>query len=163
MGIEVTGRTAEFGRSLEGTQHGHLFVQTVHKHLDLLAQTGWGGRLSVCMGQQWNIAPLIGHRLEFSDQLVEHRMVHLNQRLFEAVGNGGIVDILRGQSEVDELFVGMQAEFIHLLFEQILDGFDIMVGCPFDLFDPQGVSFGKMAVNIAQGLQSGFVHPFELR
>ena len=90
-------------------------------------------------------------------------MVHLNQRLLEAVGNGGIVDILRGQSEVDELFVGMQAEFIHLLFEQILDGFDIMVGCPFDLFDPQGISFGKMAVNIAQGLPSGFVHPFELR
>ena len=45
---------------------------------------------------------------------------------------------------MDELLAGAQPQRIHLLFEQVLDGFHVVVGYFLDVFDLLGILDGKV-------------------
>ena len=162
MCVEVAGRAAELRRGRNRPQHRELFFEPVHEDTYLLAQFRGRCGLSVRMGQQRNLAPLLGQRNEFRDQLLEQRIVNVVGRLLEAVRNRGVVDILRGEPEVHELLERLQSQSVHLLFDQVLDRLHVVVGRLLDLLDPERIGFAEVAVNVAQLLHGGLVHAGEL-
>ena len=84
------------------------------------------------------IAPFVGHRREFAAQFAEQRQVDLRKRLFERQRNGGVVDVLRRESEVYELFPRSESERIHFLFHEVFHCLDIMVRGCLDFLDAAG-------------------------
>ena len=60
-------------------------------------------------------------------------------RLHHRERHGGVVDVLRGEAEVQELLEFGQAEFIEAAFQEIFHGLHIMVGLFFYLLDFQSV------------------------
>ena len=54
---------------------------------------------------------------------------------------GKVVDVLTGAREVKIFFLACQGSiFLKLLLQEVLDSFDIVVGCSFNLFDALSVS-----------------------
>ena len=72
--------------------------------------------------------------------------------LLHGKGHGGVVDILRGEAEVDELLEVGQAHLVEFMFEEVLHGLHVVVGGLLYLLDGEGVVVGEMTVDIAQGL-----------
>ena len=56
---------------------------------------------------------------------------------------------------MDELLAGAQSQRLHLLFEEVFDGFHVVVGRAFDLLDALGVGRREVAVESAQPLEGG--------
>ena len=140
MRVVVACRTTELGCDRAGLQRGELAFQTVDKHHYLLAQTGRRSRLAMCLGQHRYVGPLFGIGAELGYQFLYLRVVHLCQRLFDREGNGGVVDVLRSQSEMDEFLVCIQsAQTVELLFQKVFYGLYVVVGHALYLFDASGI------------------------
>ena len=103
MGIEVASSTTELGSDGRLLQSAQLFLKTVDIDHNLLAETCRRGRLPVGLGEHRNGLPLLGVVVKLFDQLFNEGIVDLLQSLLDREGHAGIVDILRGQAEVDEL------------------------------------------------------------
>ena len=150
VGVEVARSTAELGRHGQRVQLGDLLLQPLHVDHQLLAQPGRRGGLSVGAGQHGHVVPLGREVTQASLHLLQSRIEHLAQTLLQREGDRGVVDILRGEPEMDELLAGAQADFVHLLLEQVLDGLHVVVGDRFDLLHAAGVVRREVAVERAQ-------------
>ena len=77
MGVEVARGTAELGRQFAAAQGCELLGQAIDIDLNLLAQSGGGGRLSMCLRQHRHILPFPGVFLQLCDQFLDLRIKHL--------------------------------------------------------------------------------------
>ena len=161
VGVEIARRAAEFGRDGDGFQLVDLPVEPFDEDHQLLAQPRGRGGLAVRVGQHRDGVPLGGQRGELLAQFGQCRVADLRQRLLDRERNGRVVDVLRREAEVDELLAGAQPQRIHLLFEQVLDGFHVVVGRALDLLDALGVGRREVAVKSAQSLECGRADPFQ--
>ena len=114
-------------------------------------------------GEHRNVGPFGCPVTDFTDQLFEKRVVDIVHRIAQGGGCCGVVDILRGEAEVDELLVLFQAESVHLLLDEVLHRFYVVVGPFFDLFDPEGILFREVTVEVAKFFEMGRVHALQLR
>ena len=105
VGVEVTRGTAEFHRDGRAAQQLQLLVQAVGEDLYLLAQTCGRGGLTMCLGQHGHVLPLLGILGELSNELLDERIIDLLHRFLDAQGHTCVVDVLTGETEVDELLV----------------------------------------------------------
>ena len=105
MGIEITGGTAELGRHGNLFQRFQLLLQTIHEDHDFLAQACGGSRLSVSLSEHRHILPLFRIVGELLNQLFHLRNEHIGQRLFHGKGHAGVVNVLGGESEMDEFLI----------------------------------------------------------
>ena len=86
------------------------------------------------------------------------------QGLLEHHGDRGIVDILRGQTKMDKLLVGIHpADGINLLLNEIFDSLDIVVRHGFYLLHACGIRFAELLVDGAQGSKTALVKVGQLR
>lgn len=115
------------------------------------------------VGQQRNLLPFFRQRGQLGRQLLEQRIVDVVRRIAQARRNRRVVDVLRRQAEVHELAVSAESQLVELPLDQILDGLYVVVGRSFDLLDFQSVGSGKVAVQIAQFLESAPIHVGQLR
>ena len=163
MGVEVAGRAAELAADCHFVHRRELCAQAVGEDADLLAQARGRRRLAVGLGEHGNPGPLVGELLEDFDHLDEFRAVDVGDGLLDRHRNRCVVDVLRGQAEVDKLFILFEAEDVELLLEEIFDGFDVVVGDRFDLLDARGVGEREVFVNRAQRVENAVVDSGELR
>ena len=63
---------------------------------------------------------------------------------------------------MDELLVGRQPQLIEFFLDEILHGFDIMIGDLFDIFDALGVLQAEIQVNGPQGREVSGSEAFQL-
>ena len=151
MSVVVTGSSTELSCNRTSLQYGQLTVQTVSEHHDFFSQTGRRSRLSVSLGQHWDVFPFLRIRCQLVNQLLNLRIIHFFQRILDRQRHRSVVDILRSQSEMDELLVRFQtSQFIELFFDEVLYSLHIVIGHTFDFFDTLSVSFREITVNVAQ-------------
>ena len=126
---------------------------------------GRGGRggVAVGVGQQRHGVAVVGQFAEFRHEFVDGGVVHFVGGGLEAVGGRGVVDVLRGEAEVDEFTFVAQFQRVHLLLDEVFDGLDVVVGGLFDLLDAFGVAQREVLVDVAQGGVVSFVKVGELR
>ena len=163
MGIVVARGTAELGALRHRFEQGQLFFEAVAEHAHFLAQAGGGGGLAVGLGQHGDLLPLFGTGVEGVDHRLQLRDVDFRQAVLEHEGEGGVVDVLRGQPEMHELLVNIQsADSIKLLLDEVFNGFDIVVGDTLDVLDALCVGFRKFGVEAAQPWKQGRIKALEL-
>lgn len=113
-------------------------------------------------GEHGHLVPFGRHRRKPVAQGGERRQIRLFERLPEREGHGRVIDILRGEPEVDEFCVSAQPERFHPLFEEVFDGLHVVVGRGLDRLDALGVGQAEITVEAAQGLPCGRIDPLEL-
>ena len=151
MGVEIAGCATELGCHPTCLELVELTLQTIREHTDLLAQTGGRSRLAVGAGQHGNVFPLLGVGVQLVDQFLKHGDVHLLQRLAKHQGKRGVVDVLGGQSEMDELLVGVQSAYgIEFFLDEILDGLHVMVGDTLDVLHTGSVLLREILIDFSQ-------------
>ena len=92
--VVVARCAAELGCQRAGFEHGELLLETVGKHLDLLAEAGGRGGLAVRLGQHGNVFPLLRVSVELRDEFLNLRHVDLGEGVFEHEGERRVVDVL---------------------------------------------------------------------
>jgi len=85
-------------------------------------------------------------RHQFVAHLFDGGVVETRHRLLQRERNGRVVDVLRGKPEVNEFLVGFQSERVHFFLDDVLDGFDVVVGDRLDLLDALGVGGREIEV-----------------
>ena len=76
------------------------------------------------------------------------------QCLLQREWHAGVVDILRSQTEVDELLVGIQAsDLVEALLDEILHGLDIVVSDLLDVLDTLSAFLVEVAIDVAQAFE----------
>ena len=153
VGVEVACRAAEFGRHGDVVQHGELFLHAFDKDHELLAQRRGGGRLAVGAGQHRHVAPFVGEGGQFVAHLFDGRVVNPCHGVLERERDGRVVDVLRGEAEMYEFLVSSQPEAVHFFLDDVLYGFDVVVGDRFDLLHAPGVGRCEIEVQGAQGCE----------
>ena len=101
--------------------------------------------LAVCAGQHGNAGPFMSKTLELVDDHLKVRTDELTAgRKHQSVRS--VVDVFRGAAEMNE-FAGGSQMFIdgHLALDPVLNGFNVMVGGFFDVFDRLAVGNGEAA------------------
>ena len=75
-------------------------------------------------------------------------------RLSDHQREGGVIDILRGEPEVDELLLISKPEGIEPLLDEVLHGLDIVVRRTLDLLDTCCISAGEAQVDVVEVLDT---------
>ncbi len=75
----------------------------------------------------------------------------------------GVVDVLRGEAEVDELLPLREPQGVETLLEEVLHGLHVVVRNRFEILDLQGVLLGELLIDGGELLQRGGGNPRELR
>ena len=102
-------------------------------------------------GEHGHGFPFLGIVVQLFDELFQHGNVHLLQGLFHRERHAGVVDVLRGESEVYELLEGIKsANLVELLLDEVFHRFHIVVGHLLDVFHPLGIGHGEVLVDGAQ-------------
>ena len=105
VGVEVAGSTAELGSEGHIAQGAQLLLQTVDVDHHLLAKACGRCRLSVSAGEHGHVAPLLGVVVKLLNKLLQQGDVDIVDCLLEREGHSGVVDVLRGEPEVNEIEV----------------------------------------------------------
>ena len=150
MGVEVARGTAKLGGEGDALQLVELPPQTVGKDTPLLAQRGGRGGLAVGVSQHGYVFPFLSFGFEQVQQVTVGRQQHLRGAVFHAQRHTGVVDVLRGETEVDELFKVGEPHLVKLAFEEVFHRLDIVVGGLLYLLDGEGVLVAEVAVDVAQ-------------
>ena len=102
--------------------------------------------------------------MELLYQLLYQRVVDLFERLLDGEGHAGVVDILRGETEVYELFglSGKTAERTDFLLNEILDSLDVVVGHLLDVLHTLGVLDRELTIDVTQGFKQAVVEILKL-
>ena len=149
--VVVARCAAELGCQRAAVEHGELLLEAVGKHLDLLAEARGRGRLAVRLGQHGNVFPLLRVSVELRDEFLNLRHVDLGEGVFEHEGERRVVDVLGREAEMDKFLETFQAaDSVELFFNEILDGFHIVVRHAFDVLDAGGIFLRKLLVDAAQ-------------
>ena len=142
VSIEIARSPAKLRRNGRCLQHGQLTFEAIDEHHNLLAQTGRGCRLAMCLGQHRDSGPLVSISLQLGYEFFKLRIIDLVERILDRQGHGRVVNVLRRQSEVDEFLVSLQAaNAVKLLFYKIFHGFHIVVCHALDFLHAGSVSF----------------------
>ena len=149
VGIEVARSTTELRRQRSILQSTQLLFQTIHENLYLLTQTGGRSRLAVGLGQHRHLFPRLGIVVQLFYQLFHERIVHLLERFLYGKRYTGIVDILRGKTEMDELLIYAQHR-IKLFLDEVLHGLHVVVGHLFNILHPLSIGRREVNVDVAQ-------------
>jgi len=139
VGVHVARCAAKFGCERHAVEHLQLVVEALHEDIDLLAQMRRAGGLTVGLGQHRDVAPFFGHAFQFVDEVFQGGLHHQFVRLHHRERHGGVVDVLRGEAEVQKLLEFGQAEFVETAFQEVFHGFHVVVGLFFYLLDFQSV------------------------
>ena len=150
MGVEIARGATELGGEGYALQLVELTAQTVGEHAPFLAQRGGRSGLSVGVGQHGDVLPLLGFGLQKGKDIAVGGQQHLVVALLHGEGHGGVVDVLRGEAEMDELLQLLKAHLVELALEEVFHGFDVVVGGLFDILDGLGIIVGELAVDVAQ-------------
>ena len=163
VGVEVARGPAELGRERHRAQLRQLGVQPLDEDVELLAEAGRRGRLAVSAREHRDRLPLARLGVELLQNGGQRGLEHLGPGLLQRKRQSGVVDVLRGQAEVDVLAPGLQAELVELFFEPVLDRLDVVVGDFLDVLDPLGVGRVEAGVELAQPVEVPRVDAGELR
>ena len=101
-------------------------------------------------GQHRHVAPFVGEGGQFVAHLFDGRVVNPCHGVLERERDGRVVDVLRGEAEMYEFLVSPQSEAVHFFLDDVLYGFDVVVGDRFDLLHALGV------VHLRRGAQQNF-------
>ena len=116
------------------------------------------------LGEHGDVLPLVGEGFEAAEQLLCQGEEHLLQSLLNRKRCGGVVDVLRGESEVDELLEGSQSsDGVELLLDEVLHSLDIVVGDALDILHALGILLREVLVDGAQSGEMFFGECCELR
>ena len=162
VGVEVARGASELGRHGQGFQGVELALQAADEHHYLLAQASGRGRLPVGLGQHRDVFPLVGIAAQAVYHLLHFGAVDVGKGLAQRQGHRRVVDVLRRQSEVNELLVCRQAQAVELLLQEVFDGLDVVVGHRFDVFDALRLGAVEVGVYLAQALEAAVVDALEL-
>ena len=97
-----------------------------------------------------DVGPQAGTLLDGGENRLVAWQQHLLVTLLQEQRHGRVVDVLRGETEMDELLVGFQPQGVETAFDEILDSFDIVVCGFLYLFHLKGILLGEMAVDVSQ-------------
>ena len=115
------------------------------------------------LGKHRNVFPCSGILLQFADQLFYQRIHHLFQAFFYRKGNGGVVDILTRQAEMNEFFVGVQtADLVKFFLDIIFDGFHIVIRHLLNVFHALGTLFRQLFIDAAKAGKQSVVETLQL-
>ncbi len=146
--IIVTNSAVDFPQHFNAFQLTKLTLETVCHVRHLFTQRRRRCRLTMGTGKQRNIAVLHGQVFHGGDDLGPVRHDHFTACGFQHQCVRQVVDVFRGTGEVDELRNRMQRRvWLHLLFQEVLNRFYIMVGGAFDGFDARCIFHAKVADN----------------
>lgn len=110
------------------------------------------------MGQHGDVLPLLGHAVQGVEHLIELGQVDVLDTLHQAEGHRGVVDVLGGEAEVDELLVaGRDAHCVETPLYEVFHRLDVMVGGLLYLLDLGGLVLGHVAVDAAQSVEEAAV------
>ena len=158
MRIVVARRTTKLGCNLAGLQLVQLLRQTIDIHHHLLTQTCGRSGLSVCLGQHWDILPLIGILLKLSDEFLHLWIVHLVECILNAEWHRRIVDILTGQAKMNEFLVIFKvANFVEFLLDEVLHSLHVVIGHLLDVLHTLRISLREVAIDVAQTFEEALV------
>ncbi len=122
---------------------------------DLFSEGGGGGGLSVCARKHRECGVLVCEIGECAVEGLQVREKDVVSGFLEHQGVGEVVDIFGGTGKMQEFLVGMERGLgLEAFFEEVFDGFDIVVGGLFDVFDAKGVLWGEVEKDI---IEEGFV------
>ena len=114
------------------------------------------------LGEHRDVLPFFCEAVEQVDQLVEYRHECLLDGVADKHRYGSVVDVLRGQSEVDEFLVGFEAEHVKFLLDKIFYGLHIVIGHAFDVLHALSVVDRKLIVDFTQLREQRAVDVFQL-
>ena len=80
------------------------------------------------------------------DNILEGGNIFIFKSFLEHQGLGGVVDVLGGQSEVNELFPGGKPESVESFLDVIFNGLDIVVGDLLYILDFRGIFRGHAGI-----------------
>ncbi|RMS74783.1 Glutathione s-transferase protein [Pseudomonas savastanoi] len=153
VGIVVADRTVDLA------QQGHcgdlvdLAFQTVNHVGQFLAQRGRGRWLTVGTREHRHVGEADRQFTNSISNLAHQRQHHSVTAFTQHQAVRQVVDVLAGAGKVDELADLVQLrQFGSLLLEQILNGFDVVVGGALDLFHALGVLNREV---FSQGVEDG--------
>ena len=144
--VEVACGAAEFAAHGRGFEQRELLLEAIGKHTRLLAQASGRCRLSVGARKHRNIFPFIGISVEARNHLLDLRDNHIVERILDAHGQRCVVDVLRGEPEMDKFEILVQPERLEALFDEIFHRLHIVVGYTLDFLDALGIVGGKLGV-----------------
>ncbi len=149
MGVVVADSTVDLAEDRGFVDALISVLEASGKVGDLFAEGGGGGGLSVCSGKHGESGVLVS---EFGECVVERAEVGEKDGVSgfaEHQGVGEIIDVFGGAGEVQKFLMRVECGVgLEAFFEEVFDGFDIVVGGFFDLLDAKGVLWGKVAQEI---------------
>ena len=151
VGVEVASGTAEFCRKGHIAQSAQLLLETVDVDHHLLAKTRRRCRLSVSTGQHGHVAPLLSVIVKLLNKLLQQRNVDIVDSLLEREGYSSVVDVLRSETEMNEIEVNrLSRSQCQLLLDKILHCLDVVVGDGLNLFHTLCIALRELLIDIAQ-------------
>ena len=146
MCIEITGCTPEFGAERNSDQLFDLILDPFHEYKKFFTQNGWRCRLSMGPRQHGYLHPICRKQFQLLIKVQEERQVFNFDCMFPEQGDGGIVDVLRSQPEMNPFLQMVRTEFLELFFQKIFNRLDIMIGCLFNLLDLSGIFHAEILI-----------------
>ena len=118
--------------------------------------------MSLCKHR--HVLPFVSIILQLLDEFFDHRVVNLVECILDCQGYTCVVDVLTGQTEVDELLVLLEiANLIEFFLDEVLHGFHVVVGYLLDVLHSLCVSLGEVGIYLAQGGEEVLVEGLQLR
>ena len=115
------------------------------------------------LGEHGDVFPLLGILVEQANHLIEQRQVSLVERVADEHRHRSVVDVLRRESEMDELLILSQAKTVELLLYEIFHRFHVVVGYAFDILHALRVVDREFGVDVAQLSEECVVNARKLR
>ena len=163
VGVVVACGAAELGRQRHGLERGQLLLEPVDEHHYFLAKPCGRGGLAVGLGQHGHIFPLIGVLAQLGYELLDERIVHVGQGVLYRQRHAGVVDVLRGEPEVDELLVGVEpANLVELLLDEVFHCLNIVVCHLLYFLDAARIGLREVGIDGAQAAEKAVVESGQL-
>ena len=164
MSIVVASSTTELGSDgcfLQGTQ---LLLKAIDIDHHLLTETCRRCGLSMSLGQHGHVTPLFGIVVKLFDQLLDEGIINVGKCFLDTKGYGSIVNILRGKSEMDELFglSGEATQRITTLLDEILNSLHIMVSDTLNGLHTKSILCRKVTIDVAERFKETLIKTFKL-
>ncbi len=150
MRVEISGGAAKLSAHGNSVEQRYLTAQTIAEHFYLLAKTSGRSRLAVSLGEHGQILPLFGAGLKMLHKLHKKRTIHMLKSLLDRQGHRSVVDVLRGEAEMDELLEALQPKSVPTLLKEVFNSLDIVVGHRFYRLDALGIGQGEVFIYAAQ-------------
>ena len=102
------------------------------------------------MSHHRNGFPFLGTCIKHVEDLFKHWKVNFCKGIPCSHGESRVIHILGGQAEMNKSGILRKPELLKFFFQEIFNGFDIMVGFLFNLLDPDHISFAELSGDLPQ-------------